>query len=203
MFSPVVAIHCGVGIFDKDVKVQTQSLLESTLRQASKLLKEEKSNALTVCTETCRLLEDSALTNAGIGSNLTNQGSVELDATVMTSEHEMHGSVGALPGFKNPVLIARKLIDEQLMKSNKNSYLVPPSFLAGANATEWCLNMGFSPYKDLITNDALASFKKSQRCLKRNASETDECLRKDAKCHRFSTVGVVAVNQSGNCFPLS
>ena len=82
-------------------------------------------DALDVCTEVCSILEDSPLTNAGIGSNLTRDGTVELDALVMISDPPLFGAAGALPGFNNPVMVAKDLLKAQRVrymdKTNINS----------------------------------------------------------------------------------
>jgi taspase (threonine aspartase 1) len=68
-------------------------------------------------------LEDDENFNAGYGSNLTLEGSVECDAAVM-NEHGHFGSVGAVAGVKNPIRAAQQL----LKYAQKDDYLgrVPP-----------------------------------------------------------------------------
>jgi taspase (threonine aspartase 1) len=52
-------------------------------------------------------------TNAGYGSNLTELGTVEMDAGLMDGESLLFGAVGAVPGIKNPILVAKLLVQEQ------------------------------------------------------------------------------------------
>ena len=46
------------------------------------------------------LLQDSHITNAGTGSNLTEDGIVECDASIMDSRTNAYGAVGAAPGTR-------------------------------------------------------------------------------------------------------
>ncbi|KAL1138648.1 hypothetical protein AAG570_008710, partial [Ranatra chinensis] len=59
------------------------------------------------------VLEDSVLTNAGLGSNLTWDGEVECDASVMDGTSLTYGAVGAVSGVRNPVLLARAICESQ------------------------------------------------------------------------------------------
>lgn len=76
-------------------------------------------------TEATRILEDSKQVNAGSGSNLTFDKKVECDAGFMSGDGYF-GGVAAVPGVRNPVLVARKIADmhqrEPLMKCGR----VPP-----------------------------------------------------------------------------
>ena len=76
------------------------------------------------------VLEDAGETNAGFGSNLTESGTVEMDAGLMDGSSLLFGSVGAISGVKNPILVAQKLVEEQgkgLLPLGR----VPPNFLVG------------------------------------------------------------------------
>ena len=66
--------------------------------------------AVTVATA---ILEDSELTNAGYGSNLTLDGYVECDASVMNGRNLYFGAVGAVTRVKNPVCLAEKICNNQ------------------------------------------------------------------------------------------
>ena len=57
------------------------------------------------------VMEDDFRFNAGTGSCLRKDGRVQNDSAVATSDGRM-GAIANLQDFKNPVLIARELIDE-------------------------------------------------------------------------------------------
>ena len=69
--------------------------------------------ALEVVTDATAVLEDSPLTNAGYGSNLTWDGHVECDASVMDGSTLHFGAVGAVRGVKNPVKLAEHICKKQ------------------------------------------------------------------------------------------
>jgi beta-aspartyl-peptidase (threonine type) len=58
------------------------------------------------------VLEDDPHFNAGLGSVLTEDGVVELDASVMEGTSLGAGAVGAVAGVANPVRLARALLEE-------------------------------------------------------------------------------------------
>jgi taspase (threonine aspartase 1) len=69
-------------------------------------------------------LENSPLTNAGYGSNLTYDGNVECDASVMDGSNLQYGAVGAITGVKNPIEVANYLCRFQTV--NLGHGRVPP-----------------------------------------------------------------------------
>lgn len=76
------------------------------------MLNSDKS-ALEAVTVATAILEDSSLTNAGYGSNLTINGHVECDASIMDGSNLSFGAVGAVSGVKNPIYLAKKICYNQ------------------------------------------------------------------------------------------
>jgi beta-aspartyl-peptidase (threonine type) len=68
-------------------------------------------------------LENDPLFNAGLGSALTEEGTVEMDASVMNGADLRAGAVATVRGVCNPILLARAVMDE-----DREVFLVgPPS----------------------------------------------------------------------------
>ncbi|PPQ99456.1 hypothetical protein CVT24_005263 [Panaeolus cyanescens] len=57
------------------------------------------------------VLEDEESLNAGYGSNLTIEGTVECDAALVSGQGTEFGSVGAVEGIKNPISLARSILE--------------------------------------------------------------------------------------------
>jgi len=71
------------------------------------------------------ILENSGLVNAGRGSNLTMDKTVECDAGFMSGDGHFAG-VGGVPGVQNPILIAQKLVNLQTDSNKLSCGRVPP-----------------------------------------------------------------------------
>ncbi|CAL4099803.1 unnamed protein product, partial [Meganyctiphanes norvegica] len=54
---------------------------------------------------------------------------------IMDGRSLRHGAVGAVPGVRNPILLAREILEAQAHPQPGG--LVPPSFLAGSGAQTW------------------------------------------------------------------
>lgn len=57
-------------------------------------------------------LEDNPLFNAGTGSTLNSLGQVEMDAAIMEGETLRAGAVAAVQGIKNPIKLARRVMED-------------------------------------------------------------------------------------------
>lgn len=134
------------------------------------------------------LLEDNPIFNAGTGAVLNFDGFCELDASVMESGQRRMGAVCALQRVKNPVLVARKVMEE-----------TDHAMLAGEGAQRFARSLGFGDH------DPVTPARKADWEDKRN--RIDEALgRNSLKMHRFlkdhpeyagGTVGAAALDSSG------
>jgi beta-aspartyl-peptidase (threonine type) len=69
-------------------------------------------SALDAVVEAVVVLEDDPHFNAGLGSTLTTDGTVEMDASVMTGDTLAAGAIGATAGVPNPIRLARAVLEE-------------------------------------------------------------------------------------------
>ncbi|HEY7652683.1 MAG TPA: isoaspartyl peptidase/L-asparaginase [Methylomirabilota bacterium] len=76
-----------------------------------------------------RSLEDHPRFNAGYGSVLTAAGTVETDASIMEGDRLRNGAVGAVSGVRNPVTLARRILEE-----GRHCFFVGPGAAAHARA---------------------------------------------------------------------
>ena len=120
-------------------------------------------SALDATTAAIAALEDHPDFNAGYGSNLTFDGQVECDASLMLSTTEERslpssspsfsysfGSVGAVRGVRNPVLLARCVLEERTRERERapgtgmgmGMGRVPPLMLVGEGAVQFAREHG-------------------------------------------------------------
>ncbi|XP_068086108.1 threonine aspartase 1 isoform X2 [Anabrus simplex] len=185
--SGFVGLHLGAGQHSESLLPQYKKLAKDACKTAQGILRSGGS-AVTACTEATAILENSPLTNAGFGSNLTWDGRVECDASVMDGENLVHGAIGAVPGVKNPVFLARHLC----LKQNARLALgrVPPSFLVGEGARLEAVQAGIPtiPPEEMISPRA---DKLHHKCRK----EVHKFNQK--KNSKFDTVGAVCIDSYG------
>jgi beta-aspartyl-peptidase (threonine type) len=137
------------------------------------------------------LLEDNPIFNAGTGGVLNFDGFVELDACVMESTDARVGAVAALTRVKNPVLVARKVMEE-----------TDHVMLAGEGALRFARAMGFGDH-DPVTAARRTDWEAKKRALAEAAAQpaarglrTREFLRHHPE-YAGGTVGAAAVDAQG------
>ncbi|EED23068.1 asparaginase family protein [Talaromyces stipitatus ATCC 10500] len=144
-----IYVHAGAGFHS----YQNERVHLRTCNDAAKVamtMLKNGGSALDAVEIALRLMEDREITNAGYGSNLTIEGNVECDATIM--DHlGRSGAVGACSHVKNPISAARVILDSQ--KKPLSLQRVPPNFLVGKGATEFAYMQGLS----IVENDTLVS----------------------------------------------
>ncbi|RYO87087.1 hypothetical protein DL766_007893 [Monosporascus sp. MC13-8B] len=160
-----IFIHAGAGyhsIANEHIHLRACS---EAARAGMRLLRDGKC-AVEAVEQAVKSLEDKEITNAGFGSNLCIDGTVECDATIV--DHlGRSGACGAVPNIKNPVSLAKIILE----KSNEPLSLrrVPPNLLIGEGAKDfaWESGMPIVPNECLISKNARDRFAKWQEDLKR------------------------------------
>lgn len=108
---PLVVVHGGAGdVPDARRPRHEQGCAEAARAGRAVLL--AGGTALDAVTAAARTLEDDPVFNAGTGACLNELGQIEHDAAVMSGRGLRAGAVCALRGFKNPVDVARAVLEE-------------------------------------------------------------------------------------------
>jgi beta-aspartyl-peptidase (threonine type) len=146
-------------------------------------------SALDAVCATVVALEDNPIFNAGTGAVLNFDGFCELDASVMESRGARVGAVAALQRVKNPILVARKVMEE-----------TDHVMLAGEGAQRFARVMGFGDY-DPVTEARRKDWEDKKAHLN-DVLASDRALKmrrflKDHPEYAGGTVGAAAVDSNG------
>ncbi|KAK0651446.1 nucleophile aminohydrolase [Cercophora newfieldiana] len=159
---PVAAIfiHAGAGYHSvANEKVHLEACSEAA-RVGIKYLKAGASAAEAV-EAAIKSLEDKEITNAGFGSNLNMDGVVECDATIV-DHFGRSGACGAVPGIKNPISLAKLILDTSSQPLSLRR--VPPNILVGLGAKLFAEEHGMVA----TLNDSLVSKNAKDRYIRWN-----------------------------------
>lgn len=121
-----LAIHGGAG---SSRPAQRRGLEEALAAGITTLC--DGGQALDAVVAAVMVLEDDPCFNAGRGGARTADGGVELDAAVMEGTHQRAGGVACISKAKNPVAVARLLLEQD-----------GPVLLAGAGADRFAVDNG-------------------------------------------------------------
>ena len=110
-FSPAIIVHGGAGpIKDGSLPARLEGCKTAAI--AGWKILNEGGSALDAAEAAVVVLEDNPLFNAGTGSALNSLGKVEMDAAIMEGHSLRAGSVAAVSGIKNPIKLARRVMED-------------------------------------------------------------------------------------------
>lgn len=182
-----IVVHGGAGRWDDADEADVLPGLRAAAEAARALL-DAGGTALDAVEAAVVALEDNPLFNAGTGSVLNLDGEVEMDASVMHGPSLRAGAVGALRGVKNPVRVARRVMEE-----------TDHVLLAGEGAQRFARAFGF-PAHDPVTEARREDYRKRLAELDARADARLPALRALLAQHPMlapGTVGAVALDASG------
>ncbi len=131
-FQPAIIVHGGAGRGSGAERGDRLAGCLAAARTGWTAVRRGRS-ALEAVEETVAVLEDNPLFNAGTGSSLNAAGEVEMDAALMRDTLEA-GAVAAVSGIRNPIRLARKVLDD-------GRHLM----LAGQGARDFARRAGIDP----------------------------------------------------------
>ncbi|KAI9790911.1 MAG: hypothetical protein M1816_004672 [Peltula sp. TS41687] len=106
-----------------------------------------------------KVLEDREITNSGYGSNLTRDGIVECDATIV-DEFGRSGAVGAICHIRNPISLARLVLEKSYQPLSLRR--IPPNLLVAEGAVDFA----FENNVPILPHDAIVAPGARQRWVK-------------------------------------
>ena len=182
-----IALHGGAGTLMKgmmtaDKELAYKKALENALNIGYESL-QSGGTAIDATTIAVKLLEDSPLFNAGKGSVFTSEGLHEMDASIMDGATLKAGAVALVSGIKNPVELARDVMD-------KSEHVL----LAGEGAMKFARKLGYTEMDDEYFFDSFR-YQQWQEIKDTDKFQLDHSIRKESK---FGTVGAVACDKHGN-----
>ncbi|MBI2455023.1 MAG: isoaspartyl peptidase/L-asparaginase [candidate division NC10 bacterium] len=172
MIRASIIVHGGAGKYSEDLRTPREQGAKVAALEAWRIL--AKGGSAVDAVETAvAVLEDDPVFNAGRGAVLNADCQVELDASIMDGRTLRVGAVGAVKHLRNPVRLARRI-----MEQGRHVLLV------GAGAERFAAAAGIPtcPSEELITERQLQRWWQERR----------------ADLEAMGTVGAVAFDQQGH-----
>jgi beta-aspartyl-peptidase (threonine type) len=180
-----IAIHGGAGVISKSsMTAENERAYHADLGRALDAgyeVLDKGGSSLDAVVAAVKILEDSALFNAGKGAVFNHAGVNELDAAIMDGATQKAGAVAGVRHVRNPIELARMVMER-----------TPHVLLAGEGAEEFALEQGMAlvPGSYFFTERRWQQLEDAQKA-ERTASLTEDI-------GYFGTVGAVARDRSGN-----
>ncbi|MGA2623955.1 MAG: isoaspartyl peptidase/L-asparaginase [Bacteroidota bacterium] len=176
-------VHGGAwDIADADVEAHRRGVSRA-LDMGWEILK-RKGNAIEAVESTIRLLEDDETFDAGRGAHLNAAGHIELDASIMDGKTFHCGAVAAVQNVKNPISLARKVMEE-----SEHILLV----CRGAERFAVRHGIKLCTLEDLLTDRERDRWNEARNI---RGFSTKDAFRKAKKAS--DTVGAVAMDHNGD-----
>ena len=176
---PALIAHGGAG-GDPDDKPTYRDAMGDALRRGWAILR-RGGPALHAVEVTIQSMEDHPRFNAGHGSALTEQGSVECDASIMEGDTLQAGAVGAVSGVRSAIGLARRILED-----GRHILLVGEGALAFAREQ----GVPLCPPEALVTD-------RQRQALAKHVATRREAVTHETTGTTGGTVGAVAIDVQG------
>jgi beta-aspartyl-peptidase (threonine type) len=185
---PVIVVHGGAGTWQPERRQPRMEGVKRAARIGFKIL-ESGGAAVDAVMKTVMVMEDDATFNAGYGSSLNVEKKVEMDASIMDGKTLQAGAVALLKDVKNPVQLARKVMEE-----------TDHVFMAGEGADKLASIFNMERINP-ITELRLRYYEEQKKALLKGKSQllkTARLVKKYPELVESDTVGALALDKEGN-----
>ena len=172
-----IILHGGAGNFwNGNIPSEKKKAFEKSMLEAlaiGETILENGGSSIDAVEQAIHFLEDDSLFNSGRGAVLTNEGTAELDASIMTGNDLNAGAVAGVKTVRHPISAARMVMENS-----------PHVMLSGEGADY------FAKEEDLeiVENDYFITSARKAAYDKRMKKEQE----------KMGTVGCVAIDKNGN-----
>jgi beta-aspartyl-peptidase (threonine type) len=183
-----MVVHGGAGTWQRERRQGGLRGVKRATKTGFKILA-AGGTALESVVEAVAVLEDDETFNAGYGSSLTLEKTVEMEASVMDGRTLQAGAVGLLHDIRNPVRLARIVMEE-----------TDHVFLVGEGA-EKLARLHNLERRNPVTELRLRYYEQQKELLLKGISELPKLaalVRDHPRLFDLDTVGAVALDKEGN-----
>lgn len=198
---PGLVIHGGAGTIDPakmtpEKEKAYREGLENALKTGWDIL-QRGGSALDATEVAVRSMEDNPLFNAGRGAVFTSAGTNEMDASTMEGKAMRAGAVANVKHVKNPIMLARKLIDKSERPPGSEPRSGPVLMVGeGAEAFAKANGVELVDPKYFFTQARWDSLQRLKKAEAEAGHGSPQHVISDYERH--GTVGAVAVDRDGN-----
>jgi beta-aspartyl-peptidase (threonine type) len=196
-----LVVHGGAGTIEREKMTperekEYRAGLENALKAGYEILKRGGSS-LDATEAAVRALEDDPHFNAGKGAVFTSAGVNELDASIMDGKTLKAGAVASLRHVKNPIRLARMLVEKSEHVATK-SPRVGPVMMTGEGAETFAKENGLElvDEKYFFTQERWDALQKIKEAEKHGGAGGKKFFISEEDRH--GTVGAVALDRNGN-----
>jgi len=188
LHKPVIVVHGGAGEWQPERRKSGIAGVKTAAKVGFDVL--TKSGALDAVEAAVMSMEDDPVFNAGLGSTLTLDGSIEMEASIMDGESLDAGAASLLEDIRNPVHLARII-----MENTDHIYIV-------GHGAEKLARLFKLERRNPRTELRVKYWKTLKDKLKKGEVDympkTYKLIKENPKLFQFDTVGAVALDTKGN-----
>jgi L-asparaginase / beta-aspartyl-peptidase len=196
-----ILIHGGASVEKIKKTDEITRSLKSAVSYSFDLLKTRDSNnsvAVDSVEAAVATMEDSGVFNAGSGAPLTIDKIVEMDASIMDGRDISAGSIGMATGIKNPIKVARQIMERTDHVMIVSDGVTKVSKLFGNAIEDYAHELNEKKMKEYgrLLKNLKTKWKKNSKLMMMLSSMASQ--EEKNRHQHYSTVGAVAIDRDGN-----